>query len=128
MIIFQVLLSFDPVKEIMKIHVKCHIYIKNCKKVIILGKTHVTMKSFTPPFSTIKRKETYLRFSCRFITYIIRIRNLDWCKYGHCENEAREIYCLCCREVDAMLIASAKMPEREVRISPSSFYGQLPDY
>ena len=41
----------------------------------------------------------------------IRIRNLDWCKCGHCKNEERKIDCLCCREVDAMLIASAKIPE-----------------
>ena len=27
-----------------------------------------------------------------------------------------------------MLIASTKIPEREGSISPSSFYGQLPDY
>ena len=51
----------------------------------------------------------------------IRIRNLDWCKCGHCKNEAREIDCLCCRVVDAMLIASAKIPECDGRISPSSF-------
>ena len=38
----------------------------------------------------------------------IRIKNLDWYKCGHCKNEAREIDCLCCREVDVMLIASAK--------------------
>ena len=30
-------------------------------------------------------------------------------KWGHCKNEAREIDCLCCSEVDAMLIASAKI-------------------
>ena len=30
-------------------------------------------------------------------------------KWGHCKNEAREINCLCCSEVDAMLIASAKI-------------------
>ena len=53
----------------------------------------------------------------------IRIGNLDWYKCGHCKNEAREIDCLCCREVDAMLIASAKIPEREGSISPCSFYG-----
>ena len=35
----------------------------------------------------------------------IRIGNLDWSKCGHCKNEVREIDCLCCREVDAMLIA-----------------------
>ena len=27
-----------------------------------------------------------------------------------------------------LFIASAKIPEREGSISPSSFYGQLPDY
>ena len=46
-------------------------------------------------------------------------------KCGHCKNEAKEIDRLCCRELDAMLIASAKIPEREKRISTSSFYGQL---
>ena len=49
-------------------------------------------------------------------------------KCRHCKNEAREIDCLCCREVNAMLIASAKIQEREGNISPSSFYGKLPDY
>ena len=58
----------------------------------------------------------------------IRIGNLDWCKCRHCKNKAREIDCLCCKEVDAMLIASVKIPEREGSIFPSSFYGQLPDY
>ena len=58
----------------------------------------------------------------------IRIGNLNWCKWGHCKNKARETDCLCCREVDAMLIASVKIPEREGSISPSSFYGQLLDY
>ena len=58
----------------------------------------------------------------------IRIGNLDWCKYGHYKNERREIDCLCCREVAAMFIALAKIPDREVNISPTSFYGQLPDY
>ena len=53
----------------------------------------------------------------------IRIGNLDWCKCRHCKNEAREIDCLCCREVNAMLIASAKIPEREGSISPCRFYG-----
>ena len=44
------------------------------------------------------------------------------------KNEMREIDCLCCREVDAMLTASAKIRERQGSISPSSFYGHLPDY
>ena len=46
----------------------------------------------------------------------------------YCNSEARDIDCICCRELDPMLIASAKIPEREERISPSSFYGHLPDY
>ena len=47
------------------------------------------------------------------IYYSIRIRILYWGKCGHCKYEAREIDCLCCREADAMLIALAKIPERE---------------
>ena len=57
----------------------------------------------------------------------IRIGNLNWCKCGHCKNEAREIDCLCCREVDAMFTASAKITDHKGSIPPSSFYGQLPD-
>ena len=49
----------------------------------------------------------------------IRTGNLDWCKCGHCKNEAREIGCLSYRQVDERLIASAKIPGS---ISPSSFY------
>ena len=45
MIVFQEL-NFDPEKEILKI--QCHIYIL-MKKVIILRKIHVKMKSFAPP-------------------------------------------------------------------------------
>ena len=56
-----------------------------------------------------------------------RIGNLDCYKCGHCKNEAREIDCLCCREMGAKLIASAKILEREGSISLSRFYGQLPD-
>ena len=43
----------------------------------------------------------------------IKIGNLDWCKCRHCKNEAREIDCVCCREMYTMLIASAKIPEHE---------------
>ena len=53
----------------------------------------------------------------------IRKGNLDWCKCGQYKNEARKIDCLCCREVNAMLIASAKILEREGSISPCRFYG-----
>ena len=37
----------------------------------------------------------------------IRKGNLIWCKCGHSKSKAGEIDCLCCREVDAMLSASA---------------------
>ena len=47
MIVFQVSLNFDPVKEILKIRSQVYILIK---KVIILGKIHMTIKSFAPPF------------------------------------------------------------------------------
>ena len=49
-------------------------------------------------------------------------------KCGHCKNEAKEIDCLWCREVDAMLTASTKIPEHEGSMSPSRFYWHLPDY
>ena len=49
-------------------------------------------------------------------------------KCGHYESEVREVNCLYCREVDAMLVASAKIREHEGGISPSSFYGNLPEY
>ena len=47
--------------------------------------------------------------------FYIGIENLDWCKCEHYKNEAREIDCVCCREVDVMLIASARILNREVR-------------
>ena len=49
-------------------------------------------------------------------------------KCRHCKNKSREIDCLCFREVNAMFIASAKIPQREESISLSSFYGHLSDY
>ena len=121
------------------------------------------------------RKKLNIHLSYWFITYSIRIGNLDWwkcqkqplevfcekkCSLKFCKicrkhlqdsakflrtcflqnnwqlflkcrrskNEAREIDCLCCREVDAMLIPLAKIPERKVSIMLSSFYGHQPDY
>ena len=50
MIVFQEL-NFDPVKEILKI--RCHIYIL-MKKVIILRKIHVEVRSFAPPYKETK--------------------------------------------------------------------------
>ena len=36
---------------------------------------------------------------------------------GRCSNKARDIDCICCRELDAMLIALAKIPECNGSIS-----------
>ena len=47
MIIFQVSLNFDPVKEILKI--RCKIYIL-MTKVIILRKVQATLKTLAPAF------------------------------------------------------------------------------
>ena len=52
-----------------------------------------------------------------------RVGNIDWCKYGHCKNKAREINCPCGREVNAKPIASAKTLVHEGSISPCRFYG-----
>ena len=46
MIVFQVSLNFDSAKEILK--TRCQIYIL-MKKVIILRKIQVSMKTFAPP-------------------------------------------------------------------------------
>ena len=73
-------------------------------------------------------KETKHIYASAANLFHIRKGNFNWCKCGHCKNEAREIDCLCYREVDAMLIPSAKIPELEESISSSCFYGQLFDY
>ena len=96
------------------------------KKVTILMKIHVTIKSSTTILHH-RKKLNIFTLPLPIYTYGIRIGNLDWCKWGHCRNWGREKDCLGW-EVDAMLIASAKIPERKGSISPSSFYGHLPNY
>ena len=49
-------------------------------------------------------------------------------KCQHYNNEARDIDCICCRELDALLYCFTKIPDREGSISPSSIYGNLPGY
>ena len=78
--------------------------------------------------STIEKNETCSCLSYLFITYSIRIGNPDWCKCGYCKNKAKERDCLCCREVNAMLIASTKISECKGSISSCSFYGHLLNY
>ena len=57
----------------------------------------------------------------------IRMGNFDWCKCRHSKSEVREIGCLCCREVDAILITLSKILEQEESILQSNFYWQLPN-
>ena len=101
---------------------------KDSKRVFSCGICEILKNTFcyrTSPVATAEIK--YIHHDPATDLLHFRIGNLDWCKCGHCKNEAREIDCVCRREMDAMLIASAKIPEREGSISPCSFYGQLPD-
>ena len=52
----------------------------------------------------------------------IRVGNLDSCKCRYCKIETRETDFLCCREVDAMLIALAKIPGCEGSILSSCLF------
>ena len=139
MIILQVSLNFDPVKEILKI--RCQIYIL-MEKVIILRKIHVTIKSFAPPLfshlnlSLNRKKSAAIRavrkkpniFTLQLPIYYILEQEISIGASANIAKTKQEKYSLCCREVDTMLIASAKIPEREGSILLSSFYGQLHDY
>ena len=100
------------------------------KRVIILKRIQVTMKTSVPPFFnhlglSLNRKKACGNESYEKETEYIRIGNLNCCKCGDCKNEARELDWLCCREieVDAMLIISAKFPQCEGSISPTAFMG-----
>ena len=66
--------------------------------------------------------------SLNTVLLLIRIKNFNCSKCRYCKNSAREVDWLCCRKEVTMLIASAKIPEHERSISPSSFYEQLPNY
>ena len=118
-------------QKVSPLKIRCHIYFV-MKKVIILRKIHVAMKIFAPPILNhfnlnLNRKKRVVMRAMRkklniFKLHIyasaddllhIRIGNLDWCKCGHFKTETREIDCLCCIEVDAMLISSVKILECE---------------
>ena len=49
-----------------------------------------------------RKKNKHIHVTATHLLHI-RIRNLEWCKCGHCKNKARELDCLCCREVNVML-------------------------
>ena len=137
MIVFQVSLTFDPVKKNTENTVP-DLYLM--KKVIILKKIQVTTKSFPPPFFnhfslSLNEKTCSNESHEKQIKYIyasaanflhIRIGNLKLVQIWALQKRSKRIDC--CGEVDAMLVTSAKIPKLEGSISPSSFYGQLPDY
>ena len=133
-IVFQVWLNFDPVKEILKIYFN--------KESDFSEENTTDNKYFRSTFfnhfslsltrkkscgNESHEKETNHIHASVVDLLHIRIGNLNWCKWEHCKNKAKEIDCLCCREVDVMLDASAKTSQHEGSISPSSFRGQLPN-
>ena len=118
MIVFQVSLNLDPVKEILK--VQCQIYIQ-WRKWLFWRKYKWQWRISFHYFPTIlvwawavrkragnesREKETKYVFTSVANLLHIWTGNRNWYKCGHCKNEAREVDCLCCMEieVDAMLI------------------------
>ena len=96
---------------------------RDCNTGIFLWISKIFRNTFfyrTPPVATFKIKHVYASAA---VLLHIRIGNNDWCKCGHCKNKAREIDCLCCREVNSMLTALAKIPEGKGSISTCRFYG-----
>ena len=66
-------------------------------------------------FRKIHRKLLCQRKTCEFCkifknTIFIKQLRTTTSKSGYWNNEARDIDCICCRELDAMLIALAKSP------------------
>ena len=111
-------------KEILKI--QCQIYIL-MKKMIILRKIQFEPEQKKTCGNEGYEKETKHIHVRAGNSLHIRIGNLDWYKCRHCKNEGSKVDFLCCREEDAMLLTAAKIPQGEGRISPCSFFGQLPD-
>ena len=109
MIVFQVSLNFDSVKEILK---KAMPYL------------YFNEESDYSEENTSENEDlcsTILQ-SFQFVS-----RQKKTCEKKNCKNEGRVIDCLCCREVCVMLISLAKISECVGSISPSNFYEQLPD-
>ena len=73
-------------KEILKI--RCHVSI-SMKKVIILRSIHAKNEVFRST-SLHHRKKLNIPLTCRFITYSIRIGNLDCCKF---QKQPLKIFC-----------------------------------
>ena len=98
-------------KEILKI--RCQISI-SMKMVIISRKIHAKMKSFASPFVPEKTTVNFAKFLRTPFLQNNSRRLLLKCR--HCKSDTREIDCLCCREVHAMLLALAKIPGKHLAI------------
>ena len=102
------------------------LYKKRCS--LKFCKIHREVPSLRP--ATLSKKRLQQLFSCEVFEFFKNgflqqnsRKMLPKCRY--CKNKETEIECLCCREVDAMLIASAKIPECEGSIPSSSYYWHL---
>ena len=154
MIVFQVL-NFDRVKEILRIRCHIYIFMKKVvilremhvkmksftppqkeTKHPRLGCPFITYGITTGNLDWRKCQKRPLEVFCEKRCFLIFLK---FCKNtflqnnsrqlllkcGHCKNEAKEIDRLCCREIDVILIVSAKIPERKKIVSLSSFCGHL---
>ena len=139
MIVFRVSLSFDPMKKNTEIAIsdlyfseKSDYSEENISDNENFRSTILQPFQFEPEQKKFvvmrarRKKLNIFTFSCRSITYQNRKSRLA--QIRTLKSYVREIDCPCCREVDALLIASAKILQRKGSILPSNFYGQLPDY
>ena len=120
------LLNFDPVKEILKKWFFWGKY-KWQWKLSLHHSSSISFWTWTEKTCGTEshQKETeHIHTSTANLLHI-RIGNFNWCKCGHCKIEAREVDCLHCRGVDAMLFPSTKILESKGSILPPSFYAQL---
>ena len=61
----------------------------NRKKKVVM----ITMRNKTCGYKSHEKETKYIHTLAANLLHI-RIGSLDWCKSGHCKNEAREIHCL----------------------------------
>ena len=109
MIVFQVSLNFDSVKEILK-KAMSYLYFNE-----------------ESDYSEENTSENEDLCSTILQSFQCVSKQKKTCEKKNCKNEGRVIDCLCCREVCVMLISLAKISECVGSISPSNFYEQLPD-
>ena len=115
MIILQEL-NFDPMKEILKIW--CHNYIL-IKKVIILRKICVKIKSFAPPW-----KET--KHMPQLLIYYIQHENIENLNLSKCQKQQPlEVFCkkrcsLKCRKINKKILCQKETPVKRAPLLQSN--------